>query len=131
MKRLIYIMVLLFIFSCKKENAHKHKNELEENNSKIETVNEILSPIIEEQQVFNKSLLNGAWSLEKGENALFFIENDSIYYVDHQDKGYHIELNNNIFKIYYDEYTFKGKVFKLTKDSLIYQGDGKLIKLCR
>jgi len=113
MKRLVILIALMFIYSCisnSKEITHK-KNV----------------PHIH----IDKSLLNGVWGDDSNENALFYIQNDSIYYTEQQEHPYLIDLVNDSIKIYFNDTIFSSKILKLSKDSLILQTAFETSKLYR
>lgn len=80
-------------------------------------------------KAYDKALLKGVWAENKDENAFFYIENDSIYYVEHQDSPLAIDLIDNQLVIYFEGFVAKNDILKLTTDSLIYEVDHKIIKL--
>lgn len=112
---LLIVSIAMTSYSCK--NSNTHSNEIDYNTEKQV-----------EKKVFNKSFLTGVWAENKDDNALFYIENDSIYFVEHQDTPFLVDLINNEFVIYFDKYTSKNEILKLTNDSLIYKSDSDIIK---
>ena len=74
-----------------------------------------------QEHKFDPELLTGTWAEREDENAFFFIKNDSVYYIDSQDKGYHVEIKSDTLIFHLDGFDSKSKLIKLTKDSLIYQ----------
>lgn len=84
----------------------------------------------ESSKEIDKYLLNGIWAENIDDNAMFYIENDSIHYFDSTDQpSYFIDLSDDVLSIYYDDFTFKGKVLKLSKDSLVYESEKNKRKL--
>ncbi|PHS10006.1 MAG: hypothetical protein COA88_02965 [Kordia sp.] len=84
----------------------------------------------ESNKKIDKSLLNGVWAENIDDNAMFYIENDSIHYFDSIDQpAYPIDLSGDILSIYYDGITFRWKVLKLSNDSLVYESEKNKIKL--
>ncbi|WP_299314623.1 hypothetical protein [uncultured Aquimarina sp.] len=113
-----YSLILLIassIVSCK-EVKTEDVSSLKENNLQIE---------------FDRELINGVWAEDKESNALFYIENDSIFYTGQQDKPYAIKLDKNSFSISYDNYISKAEILKLTKDSLVYVSSKNITRLYR
>ena len=108
---LLTITIVIIGFSCK-------KNDIQTNQERQN-----------DKKVYNKNLLTGVWAENKDDNALFYIENDSIYFVEHQNTPLPVNLINNEFVIYFDKYTSKSEILKLTNDSLIYKSDSDIIKL--
>ncbi|WP_281988582.1 hypothetical protein [Aquimarina aggregata] len=106
----------MFVFVSCKETKEKENSSLEQDKTQV---------------TFDKKLLNGAWAENQEENALFYIENDSIYYIDNQDKPYSLEFRGSYFSIHYDNYTSKAELIKLTKDDMIYKSSTGIIKLYR
>jgi len=126
MKRIVTIITAsVVILSCKLGD----KNNSPENN----IVEPIATPMVNNGTVvqrLDKSLLNGVWAENIDDNALFYIENDSIHYFDSTNQpAYFIDLSDDVLSIYYDDITFRGKVLKLSNDSLVYENEKKKMKL--
>jgi hypothetical protein len=68
-----------------------------------------------------QSELMGIWAKDKDENALFEINDDTIYYVEHPDSPVHYELNDSVWTIFYDDLTTKNIILKLDGDSLVFK----------
>jgi hypothetical protein len=64
-------------------------------------------------------LLQGVWAEKKDENALFYIENKNLYYIENQDSPIPISVSKNAFIIMGD-IPVKCDIVKLNCDSLIY-----------
>ena len=76
--------------------------------------------------------MQGVWSENLNENALFYIEGDSIYYLDSQDKPLLLTIKGSFFSITFNGYLSKNKIIKLTNDSLIYKTqENDFIRLIR
>ncbi len=113
-----YSLIVLMIFSlvsCK-DTKEKESSSVEQDKAQI---------------TFDKKLLNGVWAENQEDNALFYIENDSIYYTDSQDKPYSLEFGGSYFSVHYDDYTSKAELLKLTEDSLVYKSSTNTIRLYR
>lgn len=127
MKNILTVLLLIFFLSCKTEkknvkstqnqNSHKKDISISNNESQVKKI--------------NKSLLNGIWAENIDENALFFIENDSIYYLDNQDIPFYIEFKDDSFSVHYDNFISNVKIKKLDNDSLVYKSDSGITRLCR
>lgn len=112
----ILIVITFSYLSCKNK-----KNKSSEVNFKKDQFIEV--------KAYDKALLKGIWAENKDENAVFYIENDSIYYVEHQDSPLAIDLIDNQLVIYFEGFVAKNDILKLTTDSLIYEVDHEIIKL--
>lgn len=130
MKNLFYFIIILTVFSCKENKDSKIDFKQKENN--VDALNGNLNSETKEQLVFDESLLSGVWGIKKNENALFYIENDSVFYIESQEKGYLVRLENRNFSIHYDDYIFNTYLIKLNKDSLVYKIENdKIMRLIR
>lgn len=112
----IILLIAIVGFTCKNDTILK-KNNIQNIGKQVEN------------KTYSKHLLNGVWAENEDENALFYIDNDSIYYVEHQDTTYAIDLIENQLIIYFEGYAAKSKILKLTSDSLIYEVDHETVKL--
>ena len=119
MKKLVIIFFV--IISC---NSQKR---IEEKRSSI--VSEIPKEIKEKK--VNIKLLEGVWAESIEENALFYIEKDSITYVESIEDSYFVKLSKDTLYISFDNFIFKGEVLKLNQDSLVFKGDNEIIRLYR
>ena len=113
---LILLVIIISCFSCKNED-----NKSPKVNFKKDQLIEV--------KAYDKALLKGVWAENKDDNAIFYIENDSIYYVEHQDSPLAIDLIDNQLVIYFEDFVAKNDILKLTTDSLIYEVDHEIIKL--
>jgi hypothetical protein len=113
---LILIVITVSYFSCKNKD-----NKSPEVNFKKDQFIEV--------KAYDKALLKGVWAENTNDNAFFYIENDSIYYVEHQDSPLAIDLIDNQLVIYFEGFVAKNDILKLTTDSLIYEVDHEVIKL--
>ncbi|WP_299108942.1 hypothetical protein [uncultured Tenacibaculum sp.] len=84
-----------------------------------------------EKAFFDKKLLEGVWAENTEENALFFVENDSITYVESLGNSYPLKLKKDTLYIHFDGFMYKGEVLKLSQDSLVYKGENEIIRLYR
>ncbi len=110
----ILVLAVVILVACK-ETKEKESSTVEQDKVQV---------------TFDKKLLNGVWAENQEDNALFYIENDSIYYMDSQDKPYSLEFGGSYFSVHYDDYTSKAELLKLTEDSLVYNSTNT-IRLCR
>jgi len=75
------------------------------------------------KQLRNRNLLlQGVWAENKDENALFYIKNDSLYYIESLNKPVSCKLNVDTLIVYGDVLT-KFYINKLTSDSLWFSTD--------
>ncbi|CAL2109702.1 protein of unknown function [Tenacibaculum sp. 190130A14a] len=96
----------------------------------------VFTKTLKENNVYEKAfldtkLLEGVWAESTEGNALFFIENDNITYVENLESSYPVKLNKDTLYIRFDDFMYKGKVFKLSQDSLVYKRDNEIIRLLR
>jgi hypothetical protein len=86
--------------------------------------------ISKEERAIEIRDISGIWAESEEENALFWIEKDSIYSVEQLGHGVKIEINKDTLIIYYDGIIVKDKILKLDSDSLILLNEvGNTIKL--
>lgn len=105
-----YHILVLSIFSLLSCDAQQNLN-ISSNETKIES--------IKKQDSYHIDSLQGIWAVDENENALFFIEGDSLFYIEHLDKPIQIELNGDTLIILGDAQA-SCKILKLTSDSLWY-----------
>ncbi len=111
---IILVLAVVILVSCKKA----------EEKSSVQQQDKV-------HVTFDKKLLDGVWAENQEDNALFYIEDDSIYYTDSQDKPYALEFRGSYFSVHYDDYISKAELLKLTQDSLVYKSSTNIIKLFR
>lgn len=88
------------------------------NGSKKED-NSISSTTSPKENPFQIKDLQGVWSEDQEENALFFIRGDSLWYVEDQEKTIKIEVSNDTLVVWGSP-PFYCKIMKLDEDSLCY-----------
>lgn len=74
----------------------------------------------ESKKSLNKDFLPGAWWSDDKISALFYIENDSLFYTEEQDFPYAIRISNDTLFMEQRDFRRSFKVIKLTADSLIF-----------
>jgi hypothetical protein len=115
MRIFLLCISILFITSC---NYHKNKNVSPKENlqdiSFIKEGNKII--------ILSISALQGVWAEKEGENAIFFIRSDSLFYTESQENPVQIKLSGDTILIMGDV-PVHCKVLKLTKDSLWYKDE--------
>ena len=94
------ICICSIFIACSNEKKHSNDEENAPNNNR-------------------DKLIEGIWAENEGENALFLIEKDSIFYFDSDERVYYVYKNDSL-QIYYDGYTAKNLVNKLNQDSLVF-----------
>jgi len=118
--KIIYILLLcFFVFSC------NHGGALDQGDQKAEDIKTIsdssnkfdYSISLTKDEILN--LMQGVWAENEQYNALFFIQNDSLFYIEDQDKPNKLTFYSNNFIINGD-IPVKCKILKISKDSLIY-----------
>lgn len=75
----IILLIAIIGFTCKNDTILK-KNNIQNTGQQVEN------------KTYSKHLLAGVWAENEDENALFYIDNDSIYYVEHQGTPHAIDL---------------------------------------
>jgi len=128
MMKYILVIVIFFIYSCKTEK--KKVNSVPVINDTVDMKTDISNQNFQQNNV-DYSLLNGVWGENKNENALFYIDKDSIYYIDHQDNPYYIEKRDDSLLIHIDDLIYRMKIKKLDTDSLILKSMTDTIRLYR
>jgi hypothetical protein len=118
-KHLLFGFLILFL-ECGDINHSKQYNKIVSFDS--------LKIISKKDKVLYK--LDGIWAENKEDNALFYIKNDSIYYLDDL-KPYHYKLINDTLTIYLDNFISKSILVKNTNDSLLLKEleTGEIIRL--
>jgi hypothetical protein len=66
--------------------------------------------------------LEGVWAKNEKDNALFFIKDDSLYYIEDQNHPVSLTIKEDTFIINGD-LPAKCKILKLTKDSLWFKDE--------
>ena len=113
MKRQINIILLCLIVLCCKE-----KSKTDNIPAPYEGNRQNLSKKTEKTYNVSPKNLFGVWFTERGDNAIFNISADSIYYVDNL-RSYKYEIRADTLKINFDGWISKSLIVKLTTDSLI------------
>ena len=74
----------------------------------------------------------GIWAEKKEDDAWFWIQKDSIVFVEHPESYYGYDLIEDTLLVFlYDGDVSKSKVLKLTNDSLILKSNYGLSRLYR
>lgn len=73
----------------------------------------------------HSKLIRGIWGNDTLINAAFVVKADSVFYPDRLS-GYAYTISRDSFIIYYDNHTYKGKLKKLTRDSLVTQSNNNI-----
>lgn len=126
------ILICFLLASCvnpsKKSNLQENKVDIISSTKKNSTLN----PNNIEKEVFNKSFLIGIWAEKKEDDAWFWIQKDSIVFVEHPESYYGYDLIEDTLLVFlYDGDVSKSKVLKLTNDSLILKSNYGLSRLYR
>lgn len=126
MRKTVFIWIILFIsltsFSCKRNSSSE----------KVKQPQKVVS-IKEKKEVYSINKLQGIWTEDINENALFSIVGDSLEYVENQEIYYGIKLLGDTLLIEGDV-PVKCSILKLSKDSLWYTDEfsdeiTKLVKI--
>ena len=122
MKYKLSILTLLFfvitVANCKpisKDVKIKDGQNNKESSIKQDTLNSDTSN--NNEMIY--ALLEGVWAENEYDNAVFYIKNKNLYYVENQDTPIKITVSKNSFTIMGD-IPVKCKLLKLNCDSLIY-----------
>mgnify|MGYP000971698416 CR=1 FL=1 len=116
-----FVTVMIFFLSCSKKRTYDNTNPEMSRTDSIPSVKYESSSSEGIPQNFDISLLHGAWWLNISDpHALFFIENDSLYYVEEQDSPYFVNVKNDILMLMNKEIKSQFKLRKLTVDSLVF-----------
>lgn len=125
---MIFFIFCLTFFSCNKKKDKNEQNILVKENRTQETQLEENTKkekglILNKDSVWtNENLVQGVWAETKNENALFYINKDSLYYIDNQVNPFHFEIKSDTIFVFGDILS-KLYLVKLTKDSLWYKTD--------
>ena len=112
MQNLILVITLILLLVCCKNRSQNETVPDTTNYGKTDIeVKRSISPLISD--------LQGVWAEREDENALFFIDKDSLTYVENPSQSFFIELKNDTLVIWTD-LKVNCKILKLTKDSLWY-----------
>ena len=84
----------------------------------------ILIVICSECIAQNNPLLIGVWGFKKGDNAVFEIKSDSIFYVDELYSIKYSATNDSLFFYFNNNYKYNTK-YLVTPDSLILYKNNK------
>ena len=67
--------------------------------------------------------IQGIWAENKEDNAWYWIKNDSVFFVEQQDKPIPYEFKNDTLFMIFEGYISKDRVIRLTLDSLWIEAD--------
>ncbi|SDH08051.1 hypothetical protein [Psychroflexus sediminis] len=114
-EHIFFLFVAIFFVNCNPKTNKKAERRLTdqsiEKNQKIDYSN-------------YKDLIEGIWAENDSVNATFWLKNDSVYNVEHQDEPVHYYLLNDTLNIVYSEsFTVKWVIVRLDKDSLYMTND--------
>lgn len=82
------------------------------------------------EYVVDREYLNGIWTLNQSENAIFVIQDNKLTYVEDQDNPIEIALEGNILTMH-DGLPTDIKILKADKDSLCFFINDEIIRLIR
>lgn len=111
-RKILPIGFMLLLLSCKTKQGESNI---------LQNQNTITQIIVKKDSIRSDiRLLQGVWA-EGGEeeNALFYIQGDTLIYVEHQENPIQIELKGDTLLLKGDVFVVC-KLLKLTKDSLWY-----------
>lgn len=112
-KSILLLTIGILIISCKTNSIQEIKTVDIANKKSIvikHDTNKVIPTI---------GLLQGTWAENVNENALFYIQNDSLFYTENQDSPVLIKLHSDTLVIMGDV-PVNCKILKLTADSLWY-----------
>jgi len=118
----VLLMASLLLSGCasKKEEANS--------GSQVAAGNEELVPADTTSQT--KGSIIGPWGISDSENAVFSIDDDSIYYVD-SDKIFKYVVSQDSIHIFFDDFKYSALVEKRTNDTLIFTDKRRRTKFIR
>lgn len=119
MKKILFIISLMSIISCKEKNKTKEVN-LVQDKKEVSIVKKS-----DDQNFYDSKLLNGVWAENIDDNALFEIKNDTLRYVEYYDTPYIAQIVKNKLVIKYldNKVLSESYILKISKDSLVLKTD--------
>lgn len=108
-------IVLIALMFCALLGCTNHRDGTQKAAEEVVT-----SPKINAVAPLDTRLLEGVWWSDPEDiHALFFIDGDSLYYVEEQDQPFFMIVRDGMLSMARDSGVFRFEVKKLTEDSLI------------
>jgi len=104
LSKLSIIILFISISACNQNNSQDSKMNLK-------------NPEMKSSNDYDK-LIDGIWAESEDENAFFYIKNDSLYNIEHQDRPYKYDIIGDTLRVL-DDLQINWIIIKLTKDSLL------------
>jgi hypothetical protein len=126
MKYIIFIAIIIVV-ACKPTASRNQSIRNDTIDSTI--IKSSVSRVFQEKDI-NTAEINGIWAKNEDDNAVFWVENDSLYPLEHPDRPAKLEFKGDTLYTYYDGLTTKDIIIKLNSDSLVLLNEfDKIIKL--
>ncbi len=117
MRIIVLIISLTLFFGCGLKQNQNNNNVAQEEVLKAPLITK--EKAITKENLIDKELLLGIWGEDIDENASFWIENDSMYFLEDQDNPAPIQVINDTLITDYEGFVTSDKIYTLTKDSLV------------